>query len=35
MNIQNLEKKYDGKAVVDSVSFEIPKGKVIGLSKTA
>ena len=31
MNVQNLMKKYDGKAVVDSVSFEIPKGKVISL----
>ncbi len=31
MNIQNLIKKYDGKAVVDSVSFEIPKGRVISL----
>lgn len=31
MNVQNLIKKYDGKAVVDSVSFEIPKGKVISL----
>lgn len=29
MNVKNLIKKYDGKAVVDSVSFEIPKGKVI------
>lgn len=31
MNVENLIKKYDGKAVVDSVSFEIPKGKVISL----
>ncbi|MBQ8231940.1 MAG: ATP-binding cassette domain-containing protein [Lachnospiraceae bacterium] len=31
MNVKNLIKKYDGKAVVDSVSFEIPKGKVISL----
>ena len=31
MNVQNLIKKYDGKAVVDTVSFEIPKGKVISL----
>lgn len=29
MKIKNLIKKYDGKAVVDQVSFEIPKGKVI------
>lgn len=29
MKIQNLTKKYDGKTVVDEVSFEIPKGKVI------
>ena len=27
MNVLDLIKKYDGKAVVDSVSFEIPKGK--------
>lgn len=31
MRVKNLIKKYDGKAVVDSVSFEIPKGKVISL----
>ncbi|MBQ8830541.1 MAG: ATP-binding cassette domain-containing protein [Oscillospiraceae bacterium] len=31
MNVQNLTKKYDGKAVVDTVSFEIPKGKVTSL----
>lgn len=31
MNIQELTKKYDGKTVVDSVSFEIPKGKVLSL----
>lgn len=31
MNIQNLTKQYDGKAVVDGVSFAIPKGKVISL----
>lgn len=31
MIIDNLTKKYDGKVVVDSVSFEIPKGKVISL----
>ena len=31
MNIKNLIKKYDGKTVVDSVSFEIPKGKVISM----
>ena len=31
MNVQNLIKKYDGKAVVDSVSFEIPKGKITSL----
>ena len=31
MNVENLIKKYDGKAVVDLVSFEIPKGKVISL----
>ena len=29
MVIQKLTKTYDGKAVVDSVSFEIPKGKVL------
>ena len=31
MFIKNLTKKYDGKPVVDAVSFEIPKGKVISL----
>lgn len=31
MLIKELTKTYDGKAVVDSVSFEIPKGKVISL----
>ena len=31
MNVVDLIKKYDGKAVVNSVSFEIPKGKVLSL----
>ena len=31
MNIIDLMKDYDGKRVVDSVSFEIPKGKVLSL----
>ena len=31
MRVKELTKKYDGKAVVDSVSFRIPKGKVISL----
>src|SRR5699024_7139886 len=31
MNIQELTKTYDGKTVVDSVSYEIPKGKVLSL----
>lgn len=31
MNIVDLMKNYDGKTVVDSVSFEIPKGKVLSL----
>nr|WP_294464660.1 ATP-binding cassette domain-containing protein [uncultured Sellimonas sp.] len=31
MNIKELTKTYDGKTVVDSVSFEIPKGKVLSL----
>lgn len=31
MLIKDLTKKYDGKTVVDSVSFEIPKGKVLSL----
>lgn len=31
MIIEKLTKKYDGKAVVDKVSFEIPKEKVISL----
>lgn len=31
MKTINLTKRYDGKTVVDSVSFEIPKGKVTSL----
>ena len=31
MQIRELTKKYDGKAVVNAVSFEIPKGKVLSL----
>lgn len=31
MQIQKLTKQYDGKTVVDGVSFTIPKGKVISL----
>lgn len=31
MRIQELTKRYDGKTVVDGVSFAIPKGKVISL----
>ena len=31
MNIIDLMKHYDGKKVVDGVSFEIPKGKVLSL----
>ena len=31
MNITDLMKHYDGKTVVDGVSFEIPKGKVLSL----
>ena len=31
MRIKNLLKKYDGKTVVNDVSFEIPKGKVVSL----
>ena len=31
MTIVDLNKKYDGKKVVNSVSFEIPKGKVLSL----
>ena len=31
MNIVDLNKRYDGKTVVNSVSFEIPKGKVLSL----
>lgn len=31
MFVKNLTKQYDGKTVVDSVSFEIPKGKVISM----
>ena len=31
MQVIDLKKKYDGKTVVNSVSFEIPKGKVLSL----
>ncbi len=31
MIVKELVKRYDGKAVVDSVSFDIPKGKVTSL----
>ncbi len=31
MHVKDLCKQYDGKTVVDSVSFEIPKAKVISL----
>lgn len=31
MRIHELKKQYDGKTVVDSVSFEIQKGKVTAL----
>lgn len=31
MRIENVSKSYDGKLVVDSVNFEIPKGKVLSL----
>ncbi len=31
MVIRDLTKRYDGKTVVDAVSFEIPKGKVLSL----
>lgn len=31
MIVEKLTKKYDGKAVVDEVSFEIPKGNVISM----
>lgn len=31
MNVVNLMKKYEGRTVVNSVSFEIPKGKVLSL----
>ena len=31
MNVVDLIKKYDGKTVVDAVSFEIPRGKVLSL----
>ncbi len=31
MHTENLVKKYDGRPVVDGVSFEIPKGKVLSL----
>lgn len=31
MQIQDLTKSYDGKTVVDGVTFEIPRGKVLSL----
>lgn len=31
MQVKKLTKQYDGKTVVDEVSFEIPKGKVLSL----
>ena len=31
MNVVNLKKNYDGENVVNSVSFDIPKGKVLSL----
>ena len=31
MQIKELTKQYDGKTVVDGVTFSIPKGKVISL----
>ncbi len=31
MNIVDIVKKYDGKTVVTSVSFDIPKGKILSL----
>ena len=31
MFVQDLVKKYNGKSIVDSVSFELPKGKVTAL----
>ena len=31
MIIKNLSKQYDGKTVVDDVTFHIPKGKVISM----
>ena len=31
MKVTELTKQYDGKTVVDGISFEIPKGKVLSL----
>lgn len=31
MQVKELTKRYDGKTVVDAVTFEIPKGKVLSL----
>ena len=31
MFVKNLTKKYNGKPVVDNISFEIPKGKVLSI----
>ena len=31
VEIDNLSKKYDGKMVIDNISFTIPEGRIIGL----
>ena len=31
MQVKELTKQYDGKTVADSVTFAIPKGKVLSL----
>ncbi len=31
LEIKNIEKSFDGKKIIDGVSFEIDKGKIVGL----
>ena len=33
MQVKDLTKRYDGKTVVNEVSFAIPKGKVISFDR--
>ena len=35
ITVDQLVKTYDGKNVVDSVSFEVKKGEIFGILKTS